>query len=147
MLTALGESFIGANMDKLPSSKVNLLRQRMACLSEAQLSGVVATPMKKPLIALLLSLFLGYWGVDRFYIGHAGLGVMKLFFNLFGGIFFIPKFLSTGFPIAIFLAYAWLVLWLIYDIFFIWSATKRANLDRVNKTMITIYQASGGQAN
>jgi hypothetical protein len=42
----------------------------------AQIPGVVSE--KSWLVALLLAVFVGALGIDRFYVGHIGLGILKL---------------------------------------------------------------------
>lgn len=44
----------------------------------------VAVPGKNKGVALVLSIFLGMFGIDRFYMGKVGTGLLKLF--TFGGL-------------------------------------------------------------
>lgn len=69
---------------------------------------------KDPLLALVLSLFLGGWGVDRFYVGDVLLGVLK-FFTLGG-----------------------LGVWIIIDWFLIMSAAYKKNIEIMNEIKMTM---------
>lgn len=73
------DSFLSANTGSFPSEQLPSLRQRLSQLDESQANQVIAAAnIKNPTTALILSIFLGTLGVDRFYIGHVGLGVAKL---------------------------------------------------------------------
>jgi hypothetical protein len=47
-------------------------------ISTAPATTVVGEHPKNHIVALLLSIFLGYLGIDRFYLGHIGVGIAKL---------------------------------------------------------------------
>ena len=72
--------------------------------------------VKDPNTALMLSIFLGSLGIDRFYIGDVKLGLAKLFL--------IPGLSSTIFGIPVAAA------WMITDWFLIRKRTVAKNLER-----------------
>lgn len=56
----------------------------------------VGTPVKSQTVTFFLSWLLGMLGVDRFYLGYVGLGVVKLITLGGCGIWAIIDFVMTG---------------------------------------------------
>ena len=72
------QQYIMANAKFFPEDSVNELGTRLSKLSQNQFNAIQGIQLKDPMIMLLLSLFLGGWGVDRFLLKEIGLGVVKL---------------------------------------------------------------------
>ena len=62
----------------------------------SRLAHDVAPGGKDWLTALLLSWFLGYVGVDRFYLGYTGLGILKLLTGGGAGIWWLIDFIRIA---------------------------------------------------
>lgn len=72
------DMFIMANKDNFPAEKIPYIQERLSLLDDNTLNSLSMLSFKSPMTALLLSLFLGCYGVDRFYLGDTGMGIGKL---------------------------------------------------------------------
>lgn len=63
------------------SDKLVYLKEKLLTLSDEKFTALTAitSELKDPTTSLLLSIFLGSLGVDRFMIGDIGMGILKLF--------------------------------------------------------------------
>ena len=91
------DMFMMTNKDNFPSEKLPYIQERLTMVDENTLNSISMLSFKNPTTALLLSIFVGTWGVDRFYIGDTGIGIGKLLTG--GGCliwYFIDLFLIMG---------------------------------------------------
>lgn len=90
---------------KLPPESLNMVREKLIAYDDESTAHLLMVQMKDPTIALILSICLGVYGVDRFYIGDIGMGIGKLI--TCGGC----------------------AIWAIIDFFLIMDATRKKNLE------------------
>lgn len=99
------DHIIMLSASKFPLESMPLLRGKLLEADYSQ-AMMVISQMKDPTIALILSICLGVWGIDRLYIGSIGIGIAKMF--TCGGAF----------------------IWSLIDCFMIQDATRQKNLEQ-----------------
>ena len=72
------EMYIMTNQKFFPAEKIMLLKEKLMAADETKFTMISAVEMKDPTTLLLISIFLGSLGVDRFMLGDTGMGVLKL---------------------------------------------------------------------
>ncbi|HFH9839828.1 TPA: TM2 domain-containing protein [Streptococcus suis] len=117
------QQYIVSKSSYLPSDKLLLLQRELEDLDEGALNALMMVELRQPLIALMLAIFFGEFGVDRFYIGNKELGFAKL---IAFGISFVTLFILIGL-----LLFMGLYIWKFIDCFLIMKACKEANYQRL----------------
>lgn len=93
--------------DKIPEGKIPYLKGILEKADDCKYDDIIMTNNKNPFVVLMLSVFAGVLGIDRFYIGDVGLGVAKLL--TFGGFY----------------------IWALVDIFLCYEKVKEKNLQKI----------------
>lgn len=101
------DAFLMANKDYLPEDKLLYIKARLQAADPARLDNLVFISFQSPVLMLIVSLFVGELGIDRFLIGDIGQGIGKL---LTGG--------GCG-------------VWWFVDLFCIMKATKERNFQKL----------------
>lgn len=72
------DMFLMTNQKYLPPERIQFLRERMLMADESRFQMLSTVELKDPTTLLLISIFLGGLGIDRFMLGDTGMGVLKL---------------------------------------------------------------------
>ena len=72
------DMFVMTNQKYLPAEKIVFIKQKLAEADEDKFNLVSGVEFKDPTTILLVSIFLGSLGIDRFMLGDTGMGILKL---------------------------------------------------------------------
>lgn len=103
--------WLSANATKLPEAQLHSLKERLMNMSDVEFDRISYVSLTDPTMMLIISIFFGSLGVDRFALGDVGLGIGKLL--TCGGLY----------------------IWWIIDLFNIMDATKEKNMQKLNSIL------------
>lgn len=101
------ENYIMSNREFFPGIKLIYLKSKLLKMDKDKFERVCLCDLKSPTVILLISVFLGGLGIDRFMLGDVGMGILKLLTGGLCGIFWI------------------------YDIFTITERVKKINFESI----------------
>ena len=105
-------NFLIENQKKFKTVDLMVIKEQLDKLSDKQLFMLNSMDFKDPTVSLVLSVLVGGLGIDRFYIGDTGLGVLKLI---------------TGGGLGV---------WWLVDLFVISGKTKKNNNKEFQNVMV-----------
>lgn len=76
--TSKVDMFLNVHVKDLPEAQLPMIREKLLTMDADKLTAINMLQFKSPTTMLIVSIFLGGYGVDRFMLGDIGLGIAKL---------------------------------------------------------------------
>ncbi|MBZ7986383.1 TM2 domain-containing protein [Campylobacter sp. Cr9] len=110
---------------KISNEQKFMLNDKLDNISEEKLKNLPLIPLKSPILAVVFGFFFGWLGVDRFYQGSFGLGILKLALFIIGCI-------TTFIFIGVFILWA-LGIYVLIDLYFVYKAVQNDNYQKISQ--------------
>ena len=72
------DMYIMMNSKYFPQDKIQFIREKLESMDDDRFMMMSAMELKDPTTMLIISIFLGTYGIDRFMLGDTGMGILKL---------------------------------------------------------------------
>lgn len=72
------DMFIMTNGKHFESYHLYQIREKLIATDDSKWFILQSMQFKDPVVCLILSLLVGHFGIDRFFVGDVGLGILKL---------------------------------------------------------------------
>ncbi len=123
------ERFLFLNSTFLPKQKIPLIKEKLLG-SESAFNRVRLMTLKDPNTLLLISVFVGQLGVDRFIINKKATGALKLLFGLVAYVCMFASFFVILYDTTKFIGWFLLSVYFVFLIVWIVDLCKIRNMTR-----------------
>lgn len=126
--------FILSKGNMFPNAQLPFLREKIIEASEDKWVELNSVSYKNPTIALIMSIIVGTYGADRFYLGQPLLGVGKLLLTILlivGAIMTEIIDFNNWMAIPFLCVICILLFWYFIDIFLVSKTAKEQNLNTI----------------
>lgn len=112
-MTPAAQNFLMSLQGKIGANELIATQGRLDKIPDDKITSLALVELKSPVVGLILGLLFGGLGVDRFYKGDIGLGIIK----------FLSMFILIGF------------VWCVVDWFLVYKGIQRDNFMKLNMVL------------
>ena len=121
------------NGKHFPQDSIFTLQDKLSKLPDSSIRLLFGLDLKNPVVMLLLCIFLSPFGIDRFMIGHIGMGILRIAVYFTWIFVWIISFVIN--PMLAVLVGLLVLVYFIFEVIYCMKRTREYNLQLVMKTI------------